>query len=119
MASLEKVIKMIANNVNSTTYLKHMMSIVQKSSIYTVTALLDYDKAMRDRAEHLGIDTFSYGDHELVHKFLGLENIKPRPGGQNVNWRKSGWTPEKSWHYSAKGHSPEIKDLVNNNNYRK
>ena len=78
-ASLDKVCKLIANGINPTSYVKHLRFLVDKNSVYNSSALISYDKALRDRAEHLGIKSFTYGDHELVHRFLGLESIRSTP----------------------------------------
>ena len=73
VASLGKVLQILSNNVNPANYVKNIMFLVGKNSVYIAAALVNYDTAMRDRAELTGMHTFTYGDHELVHRHLGLE----------------------------------------------
>ena len=42
----------------------------------TLGAGVRYDQAAREKAELLGPSSFMYGDHELVHTFLGLDQLK-------------------------------------------
>ena len=57
---------------------KHVRFLTDKSRVYTSSSLVRYDLAMREKAEMMGPSAFVYGDHEFVHSFLGLENLKPR-----------------------------------------
>ena len=59
-------------------YTKHVKFLVDKSKVYTSQALVRYDQAVREKAELLGPSAFMYGDHELYHLFLGLEQLKPK-----------------------------------------
>ena len=56
-------------------YAKHVRFLTDKSSIYTGASLIRYDQATREKAELLGPTSFTYGDHELYHTYLGVEHL--------------------------------------------
>ena len=59
-------------------YAKHFRFLADKAKVYTSVSLVKYDRAVREKAELLGPSSFGYGDLELVHSFLGVENVKPK-----------------------------------------
>ena len=77
-ANLSLVDSLITQGYSVSCYLKHIRFLVDKSKVYTANSLIRYDQAVRERADVLGEATMVYGDHELVHRFLGPENLKPR-----------------------------------------
>ena len=82
-ANLSLVDSLLTQGYSVTCYLKHIQFLVDKSKVYTSSSLIRYDQAVRERADILGENTMVYGDHELVHRFLGPENLKPR--GKSVS----------------------------------
>ena len=77
-ANLSLVDTLSTQGYSVSCYLKHVRFLVDKSKVYNAAALIRYDQAVRERADVLGESTVVYGDHELVHRFLGLENIKSK-----------------------------------------
>ena len=77
-ANLSLVDSLSTQGYSVSCYLKHVRFLVDKSKVYTAASLVRYDQAVRERADVLGENTMMYGDHELVHRFLGPENIKPK-----------------------------------------
>ena len=77
-ANLSLVDSLSTQGYSVSCYLKHIRFLVDKSKVYTAASLVRYDQAVRERADVLGENTMMYGDHELVHRFLGPENIKPK-----------------------------------------
>ena len=77
-ANLSLVDTLSTQGYSISCYLKHIRFLVDKSKIYNSSALIRYDQAVRERADVLGENTMVYGDHELVHRFLGPENLKPK-----------------------------------------
>ena len=59
-------------------FAKHVRFLADKSKVFTSASLLKYDLAMREKADLLGPQVFCYGDHELYHAYLGVENVKPK-----------------------------------------
>ena len=79
-------------------YAKHVRFLTDKSRVYSGTSLIKYDQAAREKAELLGPDTFTYGDHELYHVHLGLEHLKPkvRQGSGGVTGSQKSQKAKKS-----------------------
>ena len=59
-------------------FTKHIRFLSDKAKVYLGSALIKYDLAVREKAELIGPSAFVYGDHEFVHSFLGMENLKPK-----------------------------------------
>ena len=57
--------------------MRHIRFLVEKSKVYNSSALMGYDSEMRERAEFFGTSVFSYGDHNLSHRWLGVVALKP------------------------------------------
>ena len=68
---------------------KHIRFLSDKSRVYTSSSLVKYDLAVREKAELLGPSSFVYGDHEFVHAFLGIENLRPKGKPKEVTQNKS------------------------------
>ena len=77
-ANLSLIDSLTTQGYSVSCYLKHIRFLVDKSKVYTAASLVRYDQAVRERADVLGESSMVYGDHELVHRFLGPENIKPK-----------------------------------------
>ena len=63
-------------------YTKHIRFLSDKVKVFTGISLVRYDRAVIEKAELLGPSSFTYGDQDLCHAFLGLENLKPKPKPQ-------------------------------------
>ena len=57
--------------------LAHVRFLTEKSQVYKVIALTQYDLAVREKAEFVGPDSLCYGDDELSKRYLGVENLLP------------------------------------------
>ena len=75
--SLSLLESMIRQGVDCTGYVRHIRFLVEKSKIYVPASLIGYDAEMRERAEFFGPSVFGYGDHDLSHRWLGVESLKP------------------------------------------
>ena len=80
-ASMSLLSSMIARGVNVDRYASHIRFLVDKSHVYDQAALVEYDFAMRERADIHGSHSFCYADHDLFNKLVGLENLLPRSAG--------------------------------------
>ena len=74
--SLSLLESMLRQGVDGTGYMKHIRFLVEKSKVYSQAALIGYDTEMRERAEYFGPSVFMYGDHDLTHRWLGVESLK-------------------------------------------
>ena len=68
---------MLRQGVDCSGYVRHIRFLVEKSKVYVPSALIGYDTEMRERAEVFGSSVFSYGDHDLSHRWLGVKSLKP------------------------------------------
>ena len=68
---------MLRQGVDCTGMVKHIRFLVEKSKIYSSQSLVGYDLEVRERAEVFGPSVFCCGDHELTHRWLGVESLKP------------------------------------------
>ena len=78
-ANMSLMESLMALGIPVSQYCKHIRFLSDKSRVYMSAALVKYDKAVREKAELLGPLRFAYGDMELVHAFLGVESVKPKP----------------------------------------
>ena len=79
---------------------KHIRFLSDKSKVFTSVALVKYDLACREKAELLGPNSFVYGDHELYHTFLGVENLKPKPRGSTSPKSKNKRVKGLCWRFN-------------------
>ena len=82
--SLSLLESMLRQGVDCTGYVRHVRFLVEKSKIYLSSALIGYDTEMRERAEIFSPGVFSYGDHDLTHRWLGVESLKPSTSSSAV-----------------------------------
>ena len=75
-ASLSLMESMLRQGVDCTGYVRHIRFLVEKSKVYSSSSLIGYDAELRERAEFYGSSVFSYGDHDLTHRWLGVEALK-------------------------------------------
>ena len=80
-ASMSLLSSIVASGQNVDRYASHIRFLVDKSLIYDQAALVEYDFAMRERADNHGPDSFCYADHDMFNKLVGLENLLPRYSG--------------------------------------
>ena len=78
--SLSLMESMMRQGVDCTGYVRHIRFMVEKSKIYSPSALIGYDAELRERAEYYGSSVFTYGDHDLTHRWLGVEALKSTIG---------------------------------------
>ena len=76
-ANLSLMESMMRQGIDCSGMVKHARFLVEKSKVYQSQALLGYDLEMRERAEVFGPSVFCYGDHELCHRWLGVDALCP------------------------------------------
>ena len=74
--SLSLLESMLRQGVDCSGYVRHVRFLVEKSKVYNPTSLIGYDAEMRERAEIFGPSVFGYGDHDLTHRWLGVDSLK-------------------------------------------
>ena len=101
--SLSLLESMLRQGVDGTGYVRHIRFLVEKSKIYVSSALIGYDAEMRERAEFYGSSVFTYGDHDLTHRWLGVESLKTSVsiGGQSIAHSAGKKKPGKSTKYGS------------------
>ena len=75
-ATLSLLESMIRQGLDCTGMVKHVRFLVEKSKVYSSQSLIGYDLEMRERAEVFGASVFCYGDHELTHRWLGVDALR-------------------------------------------
>ena len=81
-ASMSLLSSMMARGHGVQNYAKHIRFLSDKAGVYDHRALIDYDYAMRERADIFGESSFCYADHDLFNDHVGLENLV-RHGGRS------------------------------------
>ena len=88
--SLSLLESMMRQGVDGSGYIRHIRFLVEKSKLYIPSALIGYDTEMRERAEFFGPGVFTYGDHDLTHRWLGVESLKPSASSLSGNLPQTG-----------------------------
>ena len=99
-ASMSLLESMILLGLPVHNYAKHIRFLSDKAKVYHSTALVKYDAAMRLNAEMYGHHVFVYGDHELYHSLLGVENLRPKTKQPSVIKSKTVRTRGMCWDYN-------------------
>ena len=90
-ASLSLLESMLRQGVECAGYVRHIRFLVEKSKIYHPSSLIGYDAELRERAEFYGSSVFTYGDHDLTHRWLGVDSLKSiSQTGQSATQSQSG-----------------------------
>ena len=82
--------------VDCSGYVRHVRFLMEKSKVYIPSALIGYNAEMRERAEIFGSSVFGYGDHDLSHRWLGVDSLKTSGSTSSVSISSSTKTKKQS-----------------------
>ena len=101
--SLSLLESMLRQGVECTGYVRHIRFLVEKSKLYVQSALIGYDNELRERVEFLGPGVFSYGDHDLTHRWLGVDNLESSQSAVSVPGSSSSSLKKKAGKFTKFG----------------
>ena len=69
---------MMRQGVDCSGMVQHVRFLFEKSKVYRSTSqsLIGFDLGMREHVEIFGPSIFCYGDHELTHRWLGVDALR-------------------------------------------
>ena len=76
-ANMSLLESLLAVGVPVHQFAKHVRFLSDKAKVFTGSSLIHYDLPLGEKAELWGAHFFVYGDLELYHTYLGVEQLKP------------------------------------------